>query len=74
MVTEFIHYLELVTTCNYSAIANSHTLKFPSALIKFSVCCVFTSRCLVTASNAVASSASVFTPLLVDDCLENTYC
>jgi hypothetical protein len=35
----------------------------------FSVCCVFSSRCLVTASNAVDSSASVFTPLRAAGCL-----
>jgi hypothetical protein len=34
-----------------------------------SVCCIFTRCRLVTASNVLASSASVFTFLLADDCL-----
>jgi hypothetical protein len=45
------------TASNYRAIANSHTQQFTIARTKFSVSCVFTSCCLVTASNAVDSSA-----------------
>jgi hypothetical protein len=66
----FVELLQNVTASNYSAIANSHTLQFTTARTKiFSVCCVFTSRRLVTASNAVASLASVFTPWLAGDCI-----
>jgi hypothetical protein len=35
----------------------------------FSVCCIFTNRCGVTASNAVDPSNSLFTSLLAGDCL-----
>jgi hypothetical protein len=37
--------------------------------LRISVFCVFTNRCLVMASNTVASSASVFTSLLAADSL-----
>jgi hypothetical protein len=40
-----------LTERNYSAIANSHTLQFTIARIKPSQSAIFTSRCLVTASN-----------------------
>jgi hypothetical protein len=69
LVIGFIEVLQNVTTSNCSAFANWHSLKFTTALIKSFQSAVFTSRCLVTASNAVTSSASVFTPLLVGDCL-----
>jgi hypothetical protein len=61
--------LKNVTISNYSAIANSLTVKFTTARTKSSHSAVFSNRCLVTAYNAVASSASVFTPLLASDCL-----
>jgi hypothetical protein len=35
-VTGFIEHLQIVTTSNYSAIANSHTLQFTKARIKSS--------------------------------------
>jgi hypothetical protein len=50
LVIGFIEHLQIVTTSNYSAIANSHTLQFTTARKKYSVCCVFASRCLVAAS------------------------
>jgi hypothetical protein len=59
LVIRFIVLLELVTTSNYSAVANSHTLQFNTACTVFSVCCVLTS-CLVIASSTVAPSAFVF--------------
>jgi hypothetical protein len=52
---------QIVTTGNCSAVASSHTLQFPTAhSCIFSVFYVFTSR-LVTASNTVDPSTSVFT-------------
>jgi hypothetical protein len=60
LVIGFIGLLQIVTTINYSAIANSHTLQFTTARTKFFVCCVFTRRCMVTDPNSVDFSASVF--------------
>jgi hypothetical protein len=46
-------YTQLVTTSNYSAIANFHTLQITSVHAKyFSVCNVFASSCLVMVSNS----------------------
>jgi hypothetical protein len=59
----------LVTTIYYSANANSHTAVHYSKYEVFLVGSVFTGCCLVTASNAADSSASVFTSLLAGDCL-----
>jgi hypothetical protein len=57
-------YTQLVTTRNYSAIANSHTLQFTTArTYVFSSCCVFTNRFLVTASNGGRSPSSEFSKL-----------
>jgi hypothetical protein len=67
--TGFIEHLQIVTTSNYTAIANSYTQQFTTARTVFSVCCVFTSRCLITASKAADPSTSVFTSLLPGDCL-----
>jgi hypothetical protein len=61
LVFGFIEHLQKVTASNYSAIANSRTLQSTRVRTGFSLFCVFTSRCLVTASNAVVSSTSVFT-------------
>jgi hypothetical protein len=55
LVIEFIDQLQIVTTSNYSAVANSHTLQFTTARAVFSVCCIFTGCRLVTAFNVVAS-------------------
>jgi hypothetical protein len=52
----------LVTTLNYSAIADLHTLQITTAYVK-SFYSVFTSRSLVTATNSEDSSASAFTSL-----------
>jgi hypothetical protein len=49
------------TKCNYGAIFNLHTLQFTTARTKSSRSAVFTSCYLVTASNAVDPSTSVFT-------------
>jgi hypothetical protein len=51
LVIGFIDYLEFITTSNYSAIGNSHTLQFTTACNKPSGSAVFTGRCLVTAIN-----------------------
>jgi hypothetical protein len=59
-VIGFIEHLQIVTTSNYSAIANSHTLQFITARSKSSQSAVFNSRCLVTASNDGRSPYSVF--------------
>jgi hypothetical protein len=69
LVIGFIELLQNVTTINYSANANSHSAVHYSMYEIFSVCCIFTGCPLVTASNAVASSASVFTSLLAGNCL-----
>jgi hypothetical protein len=58
---EFSDHLntQLVITFNYSAIADLHTLQITTAHTKsFPACSVFTSSCLVTASNNGYSSAS----------------
>jgi hypothetical protein len=53
-----------VTTLNYSAIADLHTLQITTAHTKSSpACCDFSSRFLVTVSNSGDSSASAFTSL-----------
>jgi hypothetical protein len=36
LVIGFIAHLQIITTSNYSAITNSHTLKFTTACIKSS--------------------------------------
>jgi hypothetical protein len=36
LLTEFIEHLQIVTTSNYSAIANSHILRFTTACSKSS--------------------------------------
>jgi hypothetical protein len=57
LVIGFVELLQNVAVKNYSAVHYS-------AYEFFSVCCVFTGCRLITASNAVDSSASVFTSLL----------
>jgi hypothetical protein len=48
----FIDHLQIVTTSNYSAVANSYPLQFGTARTKPTQSAViFTSRCLITASN-----------------------
>jgi hypothetical protein len=70
LIIGYIEHLQIVTTSNYNAIANSHTPQFTTAHIKvFSVFCMFTGCRLITAFNAVALSASVLTLLLARDCL-----
>jgi hypothetical protein len=51
LVKGFIVHLQIVTTSNYSAIANSHILQFNTTLINSSQSAVFSSRCLVVTSN-----------------------
>jgi hypothetical protein len=68
----FAHlYTQFVTVINYSANANSHkhTAVHYSMYEVFSVCSIFTGYLLITASKAVASSASMFTSLLASDSL-----
>jgi hypothetical protein len=67
-------YSWLVTTSNYSATANLHTLLITTVPAKpFPACCVFTSRTLATASNSGHSSASradvAPSPTLAQNCL-----
>jgi hypothetical protein len=62
----FIDYFNIwrMTTLNYSAIADLHTLQITRAhRLVFSVCCVFTNRYLIMASNSGDSSASALTTL-----------
>jgi hypothetical protein len=56
----FIDHSQMVTTCNYSSITNSHALQFTTARTKPSHSSVFISRCLVTASNGGRSPYSGF--------------
>jgi hypothetical protein len=62
LVMGFIEHLQCYRQFTHSAV-NYSTHKV------FSVCCIVTGCRLVTASNVVASSASVFTSLLAYDCL-----
>jgi hypothetical protein len=68
LVIGLTEHLHIVTSSNSMAIANSHTIMFITASTKTSQTAVFTC-CLVTVSNAVASSASVFTSLQAGDFL-----
>jgi hypothetical protein len=54
LVIGFTAHLQIVTTSNYSTIANSHTAVHCSTYWVFSVCC------LVTASNPLDPSISAF--------------
>jgi hypothetical protein len=57
----FIYHFNtrLMITFTYSAIVNLHTLQITRAhVMPFPVCSVFTSSCLVTASNSCYSSSS----------------
>jgi hypothetical protein len=74
LVIRFIEHLQIVTTNNYIANTNPHALEFTKALTKSSQSAIFTDRRLVTASNAVDSSASVFTFLLACDCVSTNSC
>jgi hypothetical protein len=68
LVTRFAGHLysRLVTTRNYSAIANPHTLKITRTYAKFSQS-AFTGRFRVTNLNNGDSSASVLTLLLCSE-------
>jgi hypothetical protein len=57
----FIDGLQVVTTSNYNVIANFHTSQITTAYAVFYVCCVYTSRSLVMASNSGDPSASELT-------------
>jgi hypothetical protein len=59
LVIGFIEHSQIITTSNYSAIANSYTLQFTTACTKPSQPVVFTSLCLVAASNAIDPSTSM---------------
>jgi hypothetical protein len=62
----FTDYLQIVTTNNYNAIANLHTLQITTAHAKTSQS-AFTSRFLVTDINNRDSSVSVLASLLSDE-------
>jgi hypothetical protein len=63
-------YTQLVSTSNYTAIADLSTLQITTADAKsFPDCCVFTSRSLVTTSNSGDSSASALKFSLNSDSL-----
>jgi hypothetical protein len=68
----FIDQLQRVTS-NCNNISNLHNLQVTTVGATSSVCCVFTSRSLVTASNSGDSSASAFTSLLSEEYL-TTHC
>jgi hypothetical protein len=61
LVYRFIAHLQVITTNNFSANANSHSAVHYSMYEVFSVCCIFTGCRLVTASNAIASTAHCLT-------------
>jgi hypothetical protein len=65
LVIGFIELLQNVTTSNYSTVANSPSAIHNSTHKVFSVCCVFTSRCLVTVSNGERSPYSGSRPIPV---------
>jgi hypothetical protein len=70
LVIGFIGLLKLVTVCNYSIIANSHTSQCTIACTNFSqFTYVFINFCFVRVLNNVDSSASVLMPLPAGDCL-----
>jgi hypothetical protein len=49
LLSGFIEHLQIVTARNYRTVANSHTLQFTAVLnYVVWVCCVLTSRFLVT--------------------------
>jgi hypothetical protein len=62
-VTRFIDHLRMVTTSNYNAVVNLHTLQITTAHAKPSHS-AFTSRFLIMDLNTGDSSASVLTSLL----------
>jgi hypothetical protein len=66
-IGNFIKHLQIVTT----TLSLIYTLynSLQHALSFLSECCIFTGCHLVTASNPVASSLSLFTSLLAGDCL-----
>jgi hypothetical protein len=53
LIIQVIEHLQIVTTSNYSAITNSHTLQFTTARTKSSQSDIFISHCLVTDPNKV---------------------
>jgi hypothetical protein len=70
LVAGFIENVQIVTTSNYRAIANSHTQQFTTARTKSSHSAfVFTSRCMATVFNAADPSTSMFISLPAGDCL-----
>jgi hypothetical protein len=64
LVIGFIEHLQIVTTCNYSAIPNSHNLRFTTALTN-------SSRPAVSSPVDVRSPAPEITSLPTDDPLTN---
>jgi hypothetical protein len=60
-------YCTLITH-NYKELSYNFTIHYSTHYV-FSVCCVFITCSLATASNTVDSLASVFTSLLATDCL-----
>jgi hypothetical protein len=76
VVIGFTELLQNLATSNYSANYSSHPFTHSavhnSTYEIFSVYCIYIGCRLVTVSNAVASSASVFTYLLAGDCLTTT--
>jgi hypothetical protein len=66
-VIGFIENLQIITVSNNSANAISHPHQFTRVRTNSSQSAIFTGCHLVTASNAVASSAPVFTSLMAGD-------
>jgi hypothetical protein len=71
LVIRFISQLQIVITSSYRAITNSHILQFTTARIKFLSLLYLRRLSPGNGFNIVASSASVFTPLVAGDCLKS---
>jgi hypothetical protein len=61
---EFIDHLQAITTITITLSLISTLYKSLQHTLSFPVCCVFTSRSLITASNSGDSSASALTSFL----------
>jgi hypothetical protein len=73
LVIGFIVHLQIVTTSNYSTIANSHTQQFTTAHTKSSHSAVSSPVVRKMASNATDPSTFMFMSFLAKNCLTTNY-